>query len=456
MFVNFCERPHSTTYPSSGATMALNPSCVFSSSPELIALSHSLSGSGPMRQVGSCRRQMRLVAQRPQVSLPHVRTHEDDNNYYLIMEKPRETIPAFEIHHESLFSSLQQHEQHPFDSYQFKIQSDKLMVRSLKDQYFKSFDLPEDADKSQHFQLQEFHAGSGLVVSIKKVVQVNAQFEQGVAEFANMLVSLLDHAHHQVPNEIHRRQLEQQHQKEFQIELQKKKQLQAKAELEVIERKKAEALAKAKEQQQKAAELKRQAHQRKLNEFKENRRLAEQQKEFEKQQQAIFDSFSDLFRIPVQCASTSLPVTGSYPSSTSPVRTSTTSPSSNTIRISTQHSVNPTRTPSHANSTVPSTLTKSLSSDPLDAPKSSASSPLLRNYVTTSRKTHFPPLESEKKEMELNDATNTTLNADNHDSSFENVSDSSSITTPSASPSVKGSPRSRTPLLEDVPDDEFL
>ncbi|GMF02776.1 unnamed protein product [Ambrosiozyma monospora] len=364
------------------------------------------------------------------------------------MEKPRESTSSYE----SLFLSLEQHDDHPFDSYQFKIQGDKLLVRSLKDQYFKSFDLPEDADKSQNFQLQEFNNGLGLVISIKKVVQVNEQFEQIVTDFASMLVSLIDQAHHQYPAEVHRRQSEQQHQKELQIELQRKKQLQVKAEHEAAERKRAEMLARAKEEQQKEAELKRQVHQRKLNELKEKRRIAEQQKEFERQQQqAILDSFADLFRVPVQCAPASLPITSSHPSSTFSVPTATASSSSNIIRIPTQPSVKSTTTPNHAGFTDPSTSTKGLLSDPVNIPKSSAPSPLLKNYVTTSRKTHFPPFESEKKELEFNDAANTNTTADYHV-----ASDSSSVTTPSASPSVKGSPGSRTPLLEDVPDDEFL
>ncbi|GMG45232.1 unnamed protein product [Ambrosiozyma monospora] len=233
MFVNYCQRPQPTS-------LFFDQPYDFPISNDIISsLANSLTRS---RQIG-CYKRPSLP--RNPVHLPRVTTEEDESNYYLLMEKPKLQQHAYHC------SLMMTREQHPFNSYQFKIENDKLMVRSLEDQYSRSFELPDDADKSQDFELHEFSNGLGLVVVIKKIAVPDADAdsedeemeEDNIVDFADLLARFFGH-----PVDLDQEQL------------------QANSEAESIERKKAEEEdedEEEEEQQQKAAELKRLSRQRK-------------------------------------------------------------------------------------------------------------------------------------------------------------------------------------------------
>ncbi|GME80579.1 unnamed protein product [Ambrosiozyma monospora] len=310
----YCQRPEPTSvFPSGATSLFFDHPCDLPVSNDIISsLTNSLARS---RQANPHKRQLQKY--KP-VQLPRVTTEEDESNYYLLLEKPRQQ------QHGYYSNWIPMREQHPFNSYQFKIENGKLMVRSLKDQYSRSFELPDDADKSQNFELHEFSYGFGLAVVIKKITAPEAESEDeemeeedNAVDFADLLAHLFGH-----PVEHH-------HQELSDFKKQKQLQLQANAEAETTQRKKAEQLKKAKEeeeQKQRAAELKRLARQRKLNELKEKRRVRKEQQDLKKQKQGRVEKMSNLIRIHIQPSSPANvePTESSVPTTIVPTSTNST------------------------------------------------------------------------------------------------------------------------------------
>ncbi|KAF6010378.1 hypothetical protein HII13_003152 [Brettanomyces bruxellensis] len=94
-----------------------------------------------------------LMKRENELNKPILHTTEDEQNYYLLMEKRNMSSCCFDIR--------------PFTSYEIQISDGSLMIKSEADSYTENLELPEDA--SNHFNYKLMDEGYTLLISIPKM-----------------------------------------------------------------------------------------------------------------------------------------------------------------------------------------------------------------------------------------------------------------------------------------------
>lgn len=94
-----------------------------------------------------------LMKRENELNKPILHTTEDEQNYYLLMEKRNMSSCCFDIR--------------PFTSYEIQISDGSLMIKSEADSYTENLELPEDA--SNHFSYKLTDEGYTLLISIPKM-----------------------------------------------------------------------------------------------------------------------------------------------------------------------------------------------------------------------------------------------------------------------------------------------